>query len=315
MDLCRTGPLTVARRPPADLVIDEPLVTTLLRRQQPALAALPLHRASSGWDNEIFRLGDRLAVRLPRRRVAARMIVHEQYWLPQLAPGLPLPIPAPVAVGRPEPGVFDRAWSVTPWFEGRLASSLAQSPTEPRWGEIAGQLAAFVTALHRPAPAQAPGNPFRGVPLSTRDRGVRERIAALKLGERVSTRWAQALAAPQWAGPPVWVHADLHPANLILAADGRLAAVIDFSDLTAGDPAVDLAAAWMLLPAEHRPAFFTGVGIGDRTPRAQAMRLRAAGNALAHAVACLAHSDDDPVIGAIGERTLTALLTDWPGQP
>ncbi|WP_435887578.1 phosphotransferase, partial [Streptomyces antimycoticus] len=36
-----------------------------------------------------------------------------------------------------------------------------------------------------------------------------------------ATAWEQAPAAPGWEGPPVWVHSDLMPGNL-LVADGRL---------------------------------------------------------------------------------------------
>ena len=51
--------------------------------------------------------------------------------------------------------------------------------------------------------------------------------------------------SPSWPGPPLWVHGDLHPANLLVTADGTLRAVLDFGDVTAGDPAVDLATAWL----------------------------------------------------------------------
>ena len=61
------------------------------------------------------------------------------------------------------------------------------------------------------------------------------------------------LQAPRHSGPPVWVHGDLHPFNL-LTEDGRLTAVLDWGDAFAGDPAPDLAAPWMLLePRHHRP--------------------------------------------------------------
>jgi aminoglycoside phosphotransferase (APT) family kinase protein len=50
-----------------------------------------------------------------------------------------------------------------------------------------------------------------------------------------------------WDGPPIWLHGDLHPFNLVVN-QGRLSAVIDFGDLCAGDPATDLAVAWMLFP-------------------------------------------------------------------
>lgn len=72
----------------------------------------------------------------------------------------------------------------------------------------------------------------------------------------VQAIWDDAVAAPVWSGPPVWLHADLHPAN-VLTADGELCGIIDFGDLCAGDPAYDLAAAWILLPDNAIEAFHT----------------------------------------------------------
>lgn len=45
-------------------------------------------------------------------------------------------------------------------------------------------------------------------------------------------------------GPPLWLHDDLHPANVVVS-DGTLSGVIDFGDMCVGDPADDLAAAWV----------------------------------------------------------------------
>jgi aminoglycoside phosphotransferase (APT) family kinase protein len=66
----------------------------------------------------------------------------------------------------------------------------------------------------------------------------------------VQAIWHDAVAAPGWAGPPVWLHGDLHPAN-VLTENGNLCGIVDFGDLCAGDPAVDLAACWILLPDEE----------------------------------------------------------------
>jgi phosphotransferase family enzyme len=65
--------------------------------------------------------------------------------------------------------------------------------------------------------------------------------------DAVRAVWADAVAAPSWAGPALWLHADLHPANL-LTSDGTFCGVIDFGDMCAGDPACNLAACWILLP-------------------------------------------------------------------
>jgi aminoglycoside phosphotransferase (APT) family kinase protein len=74
--------------------------------------------------------------------------------------------------------------------------------------------------------------------------------------------WSQALEAPAWNDAPVWLHGDLHPANVVVA-DGTLSGVIDFGELCAGDPATDLSAAWILLPEGSADRFFDAYGPVD----------------------------------------------------
>jgi aminoglycoside phosphotransferase (APT) family kinase protein len=74
--------------------------------------------------------------------------------------------------------------------------------------------------------------------------------------------WDDAVAAFEWLGPRVWVHGDLHPANVVIA-DGTLAGVVDFGAVFAGDPAWDLAAAWLLLPAGSAARFFDSYAQAD----------------------------------------------------
>jgi aminoglycoside phosphotransferase (APT) family kinase protein len=183
-------------------------------------------------------------LRLPRRAVAAFLAVKEQRWLSVLGPALPLPTPIPVRTGVPAPG-YPFPWSVVPWLEGTPADLAPPGPDE---GE---RLAAFLAALHQPAPAEAPPNPYRGAPLAERAPAFEDRAAAIerRTGAPLTSLrevWRAGLAEPIDA-PSVWLHGDLHGRN-VLVKDGRLAAVIDWGDLTAGDPACDLAAVWMLLP-------------------------------------------------------------------
>lgn len=292
----------MADRPAAEVVVDEGLVGRLLAEQHPDLADLARRETSSGWDNVVFRLGDDLAVRLPRRAMSAPLAEHEQRWLPGLAAALPLPIPAPVRAGRPGCG-YPWSWSVVPWFAGDGADLVPPADL----GATAVVLGAFLAALHRPSPPEAPVNAMRGVPLAVRDGLFRERAERLAISAAVLPAWERACAAPPDPGPARWVHGDLHPGNMVVA-DGRLAAVLDFGDLTGGDRAVDLAVAWKLLPVEHRSAFRSAAGARD--PVDDATWARARGNALAHAVACLESSDDFPRTAAIGRRTLDAVLTD-----
>ncbi|RYE56818.1 MAG: phosphotransferase, partial [Rhizobiaceae bacterium] len=85
-----------------ELDISADLVRALLAGQFPDLAGLPISRlVSSGTENTIFRLGDDLALRLPRVAGAALQAIGESHWLPRLAPHLPLAIPEPIALGEP----------------------------------------------------------------------------------------------------------------------------------------------------------------------------------------------------------------------
>lgn len=288
--------------PAAEVAIDEPLVRSLLEDQHPDLAALSLTDPVFGWDNVMFRLGSDLQVRLPRRLMSAPLILREQRWLPELEPLLPLPVPAPLRVGLPGAG-YPWAWSVCRWLPGAPAAT-----TPPRDADEAARgLGEFLRALHRPAPPEAPYNRFRGVPLAERDEALRERLA--QLGDAVDARavrdlWADCLATPPWSSPAVWLHGDLHPAN-VLVHDGTISAVIDFGDITAGDPATDLSVAWMLLPPTARDAFRSAAGAVDDHTWA-----RARGWALALAVAILSGSGDNPMMATVARTTLDAVLTD-----
>jgi aminoglycoside phosphotransferase (APT) family kinase protein len=291
----------MARMPVAEVRVDEALVRNLLSEQHPDLAALPLRLVANGWDNVLWRLGAELAVRVPRRQQAAVLVEHEQRWLPELAPHLPVPVPAPVRTGRPT-AAYPWHWSVVPWLAGTPAAHVSAAGR----ATAAELLASFVVALHSPAPPDAPLNPVRGVPLVTRDMAVRQRLASGAVPEpgRVETLWDELLRTPLWDGPPSWIHGDLHPANLLLDDVGGLAAVIDFGDMAAGDPAPDLATAWLTLEAAGRRRFVAA--LAGRYDDATWRRGRAW--ALCMATAMVAHSDDAPVLAAVGRESLRHVL-------
>ncbi|GAA3443914.1 aminoglycoside phosphotransferase family protein [Planomonospora venezuelensis] len=239
-----------------EIEISAELVRDLLRDQHPDLADRPVRLGARGWDNQLWRLGDDLAVRLPwATRSADALLRKEHAWLPVLAPRLPLPVPVPQRLGEPS-ALFPRPWIVTTWVPGEPAD---QAPVT-RAAEAADVLAAFLTALHRPAPDRAPTGRDRGGPLADYSEGFARQLAsATELGlvadpDAVRAVWDDAVAAPGWAGPALWLHGDLHPAN-VLTADGAVCGVVDFGDLCAGDPACDLAAAWILLPDDTADRF------------------------------------------------------------
>ncbi|MFI9724020.1 aminoglycoside phosphotransferase family protein [Streptomyces sp. NPDC052396] len=262
--------------------ITEDLIRHLLREQHPDLADRPLRLGALGWDNQVWRLGDDLAVRLPWATQSADALLRKEHaWLPLLAPHLPLPIPVPQRLGEPSER-FPRPWIVTTWVPGEPAD---RAPAT-RPAEAAVTLAAFLTALHRPAPKGAPAGRDRGGPLADVAEHFTQKLAsAIELGlihdpDAVRAVWEDAAATPYWAGPSLWLHGDLHPAN-ILTTDGTFSGVIDFGDLFAGDPACDLAAAWILLPDGAIDRFHEGYQPG---PDAATLR-RARGWAVLRALA------------------------------
>jgi aminoglycoside phosphotransferase (APT) family kinase protein len=137
---------------------------------------------------------------------------------------------------------------------------------------------------------------------------VREHIRQLDGlvdGVAVLDLWERLVSAPSWSGPPLWIHGDLHPGNLLLNGS-RLSAVIDFGDLTAGDPATDLSVVWML-PSSARSMFLASTR-GEFDTIDDDTWMRARGWALALGLAYIASSRDDEAMGALGHATIDAAL-------
>ncbi|MCQ1947925.1 aminoglycoside phosphotransferase family protein [Arthrobacter sp. zg-Y1116] len=293
----------MANLPAAEISADPALVRQLVREQHPDLGGHSLTQAASGWDNYIYRLGTEYAIRLPRRQSAAGLTANEQRWLPQLTADVPVSTSAPLFRGTPCE-LYPWPWSITAWFDGQ---DVSLSPRD-RNVALAEPLAAFLNAFHRPAPADYPRNPFRGGPLADRAEAVQGRLNSgmVPHAARVQELWDQAQDIPAWTGPPLWLHGDLHPANLV-AKDNTLQAVIDFGDLTAGDPATDLAAAWLVFDAEGRDTFRRS--LGDQYDGDPYVWERARGWAMCMATILLANSDDAPGLYLVGSETLMEILT------
>ena len=298
--------------PPSKMHADElnitiPLVKRLLASQFPHWADLPLSPVkSAGTDNAIYRLGEELAVRLPRIHWATEQVAKEHQWLPRLAPHLPLAIPKPLALGEPGEG-YPWRWSVYRWLLGE--NVLPEAKID--WVETAVALAEFVLALQQIDPADGPlaaENGSRGVPLAVRDVATREGIAWLD--GRIDTQtalkaWEASLKAPNWHRAPVWFHGDLLPGN-VLFHQGTAHAVIDFGCLAVGDPACDLMIAWGLFTSKGREAFRAALGVDEAT------WLRGRGMALSQAVIFIPYYWHSNPAGV--QRALWALqevLTDF----
>ncbi|MFF4801666.1 aminoglycoside phosphotransferase family protein [Streptomyces sp. NPDC001351] len=280
----------------SEIEISEDLVRGLLREQHPDLAELPIREVAGGWGNQMWRLGDELAVRMQRMDTSPESQLKERRWLPTLAARLPLPIPVPLRDGAPSER-FRKIWTVMTWVEG----TPLDHGSITRGDHAAETLAGFLRALHVEAPADAPtASDFGAHPKDCTDgfEHFFQDVAPAGLADEIREVWGEAVAAPGWAGSPVWVHGDLHPANVVVA-DGTLAGVVDFDALVAGDPAWDLAAAWLLLPAGGASRFFDSYAQAD-----EAAVRRARGLAAMRSLFLMA-------MGQAGDRGLPGGKSHW----
>jgi aminoglycoside phosphotransferase (APT) family kinase protein len=293
--------------PAAEVTISRELVRTLLAEQHPELADRDIAGPFEGFDMAVFRLGEDLAVRLPRHRDSVQSLESETRWIRQLSDRWTFPTQRIVRVGGPGAG-YPWCWAVTSWLPGELA---ADRPLDPAAAPALGRALA---EIHQPAPADAPFNSEQSVRLAAREpvlqrvlpqlpaagapRGLMVDLAA------AAALWRRAIAVPDDA-PPVWIHADLHPFNVI-SLGGRFGGIIDWSDISGGDPAVDLGFLQLLLPAAAVATAFDSYGGVDP---ATASRARAIGLVKAATLA-VGHRD---VVAAIGWRALVELGVAKPG--
>lgn len=282
------------------------LVAALLAAQFPEFADLPIRPVTPvGTVNAMFRLGDELAVRLPRVPWGKDDVAAELEWLPLLAPYLPVAVPLPVAQGHPTPE-YPWTWSIKRWLDGENPSVGQLSAPDLLAADLANFILAF-RAIELPEGPRA----YRGGALAAQDtqtRGALEQLDALVDTTAVRGVWDAALRLPAWERPDVWAHADLMPGNLVLT-DGRLTGVLDFPTAGKGDPATDLIIAWNLLPASVRPAFRAAVQVDDAT--------WARGRAKALSIAVIAlpyYLNTNPVMADNARYTIDEVLTDYRQQ-
>ena len=285
--------------------IDDQLVMSVVHSQFPQYGDMSVAQVeSAGTDHAMYRLGSDLVVRLPRIASAENQVIKEQRWLPLLASELPIQIPTPVELGIPSDS-FPLHWSIYRWIDGDDAYDKPIIDL----GDAAGQLGRFGAALRR---VDATGGPpsFRGGPLALQEADVLAAITDLASDGIVDeaaalSAWQAIVELPQWTRPPVWVHGDLLPGN-ILACQGRISAVIDFGGVGVGDPACDMMVAWTLLTGKEREAFRECSEVDDDTWDR--------GRGWAFGFGLMAyhfHQQGNPVLAAVGLRSLAEALAEF----
>ena len=289
----------------AEVETDIALAQRLLSTQFPDWAALSLSRVHAhSTDNDMYRLGDDMAVRLPRRDGAVTPMDKEHVWLPKLAPLLPAPVPLPLAKGAPQ-DEYPYPWSVVRWIEGENPPALVNDKA------FALDIAAFLRTLHAidasDGPRPGAHNFWRGTPLAVRDANMRERFGWLSDLDDIAAiiaAWEADLPTPARERTPCWIHGDMQRGNLLMR-DGCLAGVLDWSALGVGDPAGDMSVAWNLFGPEARAAFRAAMSVDDDTWR------RGRAWALVEGVLALSYyRAKNDAIARAGRRLIDTVLAD-----
>jgi aminoglycoside phosphotransferase (APT) family kinase protein len=293
-----------------EIDISSGLAARLIAEQFPRWAGLPVRPVpSAGTECVLYRLGDDMVIRLPRRPGEGLDAILTHGVLSRLAPFLPVPVPELIAEGRPT-AEYPASWGVLRWLDG-------DTPVEGHLadpGLLAADLVGFLRALWKVDLSKldlADRPPaYRGGPLTDQHEftiDAIEQLHGLIDTDAARAIWDYAARLPPWDGPDTWIHADMMPGNVV-TRNGRLAAVIDFGSAGIGDPSQDLIVAWMLLPANVRPAFRRAIGTDDAT------WLRGRARALSMALGHLDYySDTNPVMARNARYTIYEILADYRG--
>jgi aminoglycoside phosphotransferase (APT) family kinase protein len=294
------------------------------------IEAVEPRQVGEGWDNTTWIVGGHraragaegtpLVLRVPRRAFAEPLLALELQVLRHLGgEALPLQVPRVFGVVGSESRPVALLLSWHPGVTSAQASADAQAAA-------AQDLARMLAAVHRPAPEDLAASRVRGVPLAGRGEalcadcteGARSGDGALKdRASRVLALWDRGENASPWDGPPLLLHGDPHPGNLVLgstrtttAAAGERSTLIDWGDTTPGDPASDLGALLLHDPAsaEELLAIYRDCARWDTEApgRWTALHDRAWAWAVHLARVLLSAYALEHPLGAVGDRLLDA---------
>jgi aminoglycoside phosphotransferase (APT) family kinase protein len=266
-----TTPIPEIPKQSPKLEIPLDLVRELINQQFPQWTHLSISPvAKSGWDNKTFRLGQDMLIRLPSAPEYADKVTKEQNWLPKLAQHLAVPIPKPLALGKPSEE-YPFNWSIYAWIEGENADTLPDHALP----QFACDLAKFLNQLHMidgqsidttQGPLPGLHNFWRGDHPSIYNHETQAALMLLRYfvdcdaADRV---WQKAISST-WSQNPVWLHGDISVGN-ILVKNNRLTAVIDFGGTGIGDPACDLVIAWTFFDTKNREIFKSHIQLDSDT--------------------------------------------------
>ena len=287
---------------PDQLAIDVDTVRGLVDCQFPHWRSLRVRRVrSQGTVNALFRIGNRLAARLPLlpgdAETTRRLLAAEADAARELLGRTRFRTPAPVVLGAPGEG-YPLPWSVQSWLPGTVASH--DDPS--RSVGFAHDLVDFIAGVRS---IDVRGRTFDGVgrggDLRSHDAWMQtclNHTAGLMDVSALRRLWDVLRELPVSGSQDTMTHGDLIPANL-LVRNGRLTAVIDVGGLGAADPALDLVCGWHALDAGPRQIFRNELHCDDlEWERGKAWAFEQAMGVVWY------YASSNPAMSLMGRRTL-----------
>jgi aminoglycoside phosphotransferase (APT) family kinase protein len=256
----------------ADVDVTPELARDLIATRFPELGELSLEPLGEGWDNAAYVVNKTYVFRFPRRAVSAALIEREARVLPAIAPRLSIPIPVPSLVAA---GVERYPWPFAgyPLLGGTPLSE--STLDENAYLRLAVALGTFLRELHAIDRQPWLADGLVRDEIGRLDHAARRPKAVERLNELQAKGVVAGIAAliaylddvaPQ--GPReealALVHGDFYARHILLDDTLNACGVIDWGDVHIGDMAVDVAVAFLALPASARVAFFGAYGAIDR---------------------------------------------------
>jgi aminoglycoside phosphotransferase (APT) family kinase protein len=226
----------------------------------PALAARTATPIGTGWTVETYEVDDGWIVQMPRSEYAAERLRAQIDTLPELAAELSALVPEPVYSNKEVPAIAYRKIEGMP---------LDEAP-DGLWPERLGR---FLYDLHLMPPEYVGLRGRRAADVRTEEARefdvFRERVLPLlepNEAQRFGARFDRFLADEElWRFAPCLIHADIGPEHVLVSPEGDLVGVLDWEDLSVGDPVGDFA--WLLhaRPSDGERALGAYGGAPDAT--------------------------------------------------
>lgn len=226
----------------------------IIQNQFPKLQASKISTLGMGVENKAFLINDTYVFRFPRTEISVLGITHELLVLPKIASTLSLEVPIPLWEGMPS---HDYPWAFAGYkiLSGQTADKLHLSDTQR--AAMAEPLGLFLKELHAIDVQKFNGvscdDIFQKLDIPSIIASITSLLGELEPWGLIEYRSLFDKIACDASGLTLEkkfavAHTDLYSSHLLIDDAYKLVGILDWGDVEITHPALDLAAAHILLP-------------------------------------------------------------------